>query len=378
LSATLGGEMNLRLSSALLLTLAAFGGGSAFAAGSDTASYQFTPLNIPSLSSAAPLTTTTDRLAVQPDSLQRIVSAARISSDGSLNPVDNLDPVNLNGAQASDGYSGLYRSAALGNSPYALLTNGGNYLGSTFTLADNVHAHVGAFSIDANRPDFGASGFSYLDQVQGQQAFYEMGKSESGVAIVDWNFTSWGALGLMATQTSQSNGLLNGLDTDTLQVAKGAHTSTVGMTAHMGFGDGWVTTLSYNEGLTQLSLRPNIVGTASDALHSRAYGFSVAKHGLFGENDSLGLAMTRPLQVYSGGLDFGSETSDANLADIRLARQFSTLSSTTPETDFELGYVTTFMGGAIALQANAGYQMNVDGLGGNNALSVISRAKINF
>ena len=40
--------------------------------------------------------------------------------------------------------------------------------------------------------------------------------------------------------------------------------------------------------------------------------------------------------------------------------------------------MTTFMDGALALQANAGYQMNVAGLGGTNAVSVISRAKINF
>jgi hypothetical protein len=43
-----------------------------------------------------------------------------------------------------------------------------------------------------------------------------------------------------------------------------------------------------------------------------------------------------------------------------------------------LGYVTSFFNGALALQANAGYQMNLAGQSGTNSFSVISRAKINF
>ena len=69
---------------------------------------------------------------------------------------------------------------------------------------------------------------------------------------------------------------------------------------------------------------------------------------------------------------------DPNTGDFTIGHQYVSMASATPETDLELGYVTTFMDGALALQANAGYQMNVAGLGGSNAVSVISRAKINF
>ncbi|MBV8799195.1 MAG: hypothetical protein JO208_05245, partial [Alphaproteobacteria bacterium] len=48
------------------------------------------------------------------------------------------------------------------------------------------------------------------------------------------------------------------------------------------------------------------------------------------------------------------------------------------ETDIALGYVTTFFNGALALQANAGYEMNAGGQNGTNSLTVLSRAKINF
>ncbi len=52
--------------------------------------------------------------------------------------------------------------------------------------------------------------------------------------------------------------------------------------------------------------------------------------------------------------------------------------SKTPETDFELGYVTTFLDGSVALQTNASYQMNFAGQSGSNAVSFLSRAKIKF
>jgi hypothetical protein len=49
-----------------------------------------------------------------------------------------------------------------------------------------------------------------------------------------------------------------------------------------------------------------------------------------------------------------------------------------PETDFQLGYVTNFLDGAVALQTNAGYQMNVQGKNGASSVSLLSRAKIKF
>jgi len=184
---------------------------------------------------------------------------------------------------------------------------------------------------------------------------------------------------VVATQTSEQNGLLGDFDSGSLAVAKQANTSAVGVSARVGFGDGWVTTVSYNEGITDLSLRPNSLVSSSDTLHSRAYGFAVAKHGLFDDNDSLGLAVSRPLQIYSGGVELtAADGVNATNGDLTIAHEYMPLASNTPETDLELGYVTTFMDGALALQANAGYQMNVAGLGGTNALSVISRAKINF
>ena len=48
------------------------------------------------------------------------------------------------------------------------------------------------------------------------------------------------------------------------------------------------------------------------------------------------------------------------------------------ETDIQLGYVTNFLDGAVALQTNAGYQTNAQGQPGATSVSLLSRAKIKF
>jgi len=282
-------------------------------------------------------------------------------------------------SRSSAAFGGLFLSAGAVNSPYASLTNGGSYLGSTIQLADDVHMRFGQSILDPQRSEYQVPEFSYLAQLEGSQPLYDMRQAQSSLFGVDWDFASWGGLGFVATNTYEENGLLGGFNSGALSVAKSANTSAVGISARVGFGDGWVTTFSYNEGLTQLSLKPDALVSSADTLHSRAYGFAVAKHGLFDEDDSLGLAVTRPLQVYAGGVNIAAADGiDSTTGDLKIGHEYVPLASNTPETDLEVGYVTTFMDGALALQANAGYQMNVAGLGGSNAVSVISRAKINF
>ena len=315
-------------------------------------------------------------------SLQDVIVDQQLMPGVDLNIGYNLD---LSGhfseydSQSSMAYNGLFLSAGAVNSPYASLTNGGSYLGSTIQLDDNVHMRLGESILDPQHSEYQVPEFGYLAQLQGPEAMYDMRQAQSSLFGVDWDFASWGGLGVIATQTSEQNGLLGGFNSGALSVAKSANTSAVGVSARVGLGDGWVTTFSYNEGITQLALKPDALITSSDTLHSRAYGFAVAKHGLFDNDNSLGLAVTRPLQVYAGGVNISAADGvDSTTGDFKIGHEFVSLSSATPETDLELGYVTTFMDGALALQANAGYQMNVAGLGGTNAVSVISRAKINF
>jgi hypothetical protein len=144
-----------------------------------------------------------------------------------------------------------------------------------------------------------------------------------------------------------------------------AESSALGISARVGFAEGWVTTLTYAEGVTQLDLNRDQLGK-SDALRSGAYGIGLAKTGLFGD-DAFGIALSRPLQIYTGSKGFGAQNTNFALANTQ-AR----------ESDVELGYVTTFLDGTLALQANAAYQVNAAGTRGQNAVAGVARAKLNF
>ena len=199
------------------------------------------------------------------------------------------------------------------------------------------------------------------------------GTAETGFTALDWNPTPWAALGLVArTATAEASAPVA-----LLSPAKFS-TQTLGVAGKVAFGNGWVTSVSYNAGITQLDLSPASNPYAeTNGQHSRSYGVAIAKHGLFGD-DALGLEVSRQQPSEFGSVDLGgSPTADPFDGFLSSATR-PILSGSAPETDVQFGYVTNFLDGALALQANAGYQMNTAGQQGNNGIAVLSRAKINF
>lgn len=286
----------------------------------------------------------------------------------------------INGYDAfgSGAYDGLFFSASAVNSPYLSLTDGGNYLQTSVRIADGLDLHFGAASLDRQQAEFAVPVFSTLDQLRNPQRFANLRQAQATEAGVSWNFARWGGLGVTASNITERNGLLGGVNSNSLSMLRSAKTTAIGLTARFGFGEGWVTTVSYNEGITRMNLQPNGIGSNADTFRSRAFGVAVAKHGLFGNSDSLGLALSRPVQVYNGGVNLAPISRVDSSSALGLGYDHVSLAGATPETDVELGYTTTFFDGALALQANAGYQMNFAGQSGTNALTVLSRAKINF
>ncbi len=292
--------------------------------------------------------------------------------------VDSLGGVfNQYDANSSIAYGGLFGSASGVNSPYASLTNGGSFLGSTVRLADDLHFSMTQSFLSPERADFSLNPYQKAAQLLGPQSVFDQRHATATVASLNWDVAKWAGLGVTASQTSEQNGMLGGLNTGALNLASNANTTAVGVSARVGFGDGWVTTAAYSEGITQLDLKPTSLITSATDLRSRSYGVAVAKHGLFGDNDSLGLALSRPIQVYAGSANLTAAIGDKD-GTLTYGHENLSLATRTPETDLELGYVTTFLDGALALQTNAAYQMNLAGQNGTNALAVVSRAKINF
>ena len=287
-----------------------------------------------------------------------------------LSAGSNLDLVSrFSGAQSSGG--GLFLTG--GTTPYSALTGGGNFVGATVALAGDLHVSAAHSMLSPVQSSSDVPLFSILTQSNALQRSLYARSGQSTMAALDWDFASWGGLGVSASTTTEEDGLLGRANaTAALSMAK-ATSNAVGASAHADFGGGWVTTVSYSQGITQLDLKAaSLLGTTD----TRAYSVTVAKHGLFADNDSLGLAVSRPIQMFAGRL--GVASADGFDANSNLDGENVSLLGRAPETDLELGYVTSFFNGALALQANAAWQMNVSGQNGSNSLAVLSRAKINF
>ena len=274
-------------------------------------------------------------------------------------------------APSADGFDGMFISASAASSPYLSLSNGGSYAGTSLTLADDLHLDLGLASSTSGLNPYRYTPRLAVARLGGAPLPYDARGSKSSFAGLSWNFAKWGGLGFTASQTTEQNGAL-GMNNAAIDSAR---TSALGLSAHVGFGGGWVTTAAYSEGTTQLSLKSGALGSGTEMnLHSESYGIAVAKHGLFG-NDALGVAFSRPAPSDAVGSLSSSSSNDMQFQFFGRDKLFA---GTKPETDIELGYITTFLNGPVALQANASYQMNMGGQNGNNGVSLLSRAKIKF
>ena len=256
-----------------------------------------------------------------------------------------------------DPYSDVFPASASLNSAFLGGTN--TFAGASFALSRDMSVNVGhlALGLDA----LNDAQPSVLSRDLAARLGANLRSIGTSSAALNWNFADWGAVGLTASRSSGNSSLLGA----SLRSGSPAESSALGISARVGFAEGWVTTLTYAEGVTQLDLNRELIGK-SDPLRSEAYGIGLAKTGLFGD-DAFGIALSRPLQVYTGGKNFGGLNTNFALANTQ-AR----------ESDLELGYVTSFLDGSLALQANAAYQVNAAGAKGQNALAAVARAKLNF
>jgi len=252
------------------------------------------------------------------------------------------------------------------SAPYLSLANGGRYGGFTYAPADNVRLRAGV-ALSSERLDR----FSFDPAApSGPLALtYDASQSKSLLGGISWDATS--ALGLDFTAiSSERSGVPLGFG-NAAAISPKAATQALGVSAHMDIGQGWVTTASFSDGLTQLDQRDTAGATS---LHEQSYSFAIAKHGLFGD-DALGLAFSRPAPSMAGSFATGL-TASSELPPLVVAQGLGAGRAT--ESDIQLGYVTNFLDGAVALQTNAAYQTNFQGQPGATSVSLLSRAKIKF
>lgn len=296
---------------------------------------------------------------------------AGIMFQAAADPLARLDRVSLTAAPADASLESSGLGLDTGNSSFWSQVRS-----STLKLTGKVHLNVAELSLDP------AHGFLQMPEalavapVEVSPLNLAISPTRLATASVDWDVTDWGSLALTASGSQNAFGLSGIADVAPLSIASfSANSASAGVAARVRLGDGWVTSFSYNTGISQLSLKDASALAGDSVAQSRSYGIAIAKHGLFGDQDALGLSVSRRTDDYFGNVNLAGLDDHINLlSDYRRV----SLPGDRQETDLALGYVTTFLNGKLALQANAGYQMNVAGQSGMNSLTVLSRAKINF
>ncbi|MBW8707989.1 MAG: hypothetical protein JF627_01730 [Alphaproteobacteria bacterium] len=251
------------------------------------------------------------------------------------------------------------------SAPYLALANGGNYAGVTFVPYDNLRLRAGIAGSNERLDRFR---FDTSAPTGPLALTYDASQSQSLLGGLSLDLSS--VLGLDVTAiASQRSGLPLGLANP--NISPRVSTGALSVSAHADVGKGWVTTASFSEGMTQLDPRGKFAGSGG-TLHEQSYSIAIAKHGVFGD-DALGVAFSAPAPSMAG--TFSSLTS---AGDMPLVIAQGAPLSHVQETDIQLGYVTNFLDGAVALQTNAAYQTNAQGQRGATAVSLLSRAKIKF
>ena len=242
---------------------------------------------------------------------------------------------------------------------FLALANGGRYAGLTAITRSGLGLRFGVSNWTGRFDDAGLDGAAI-----GLPSIYDASHVNSVLAGVGWNFNDWVSVGFNAIASDRSGAPMG--YTNLAALGQSASTRALQLSARFNLGNNWVTTAEFGEGVTQLRQHEG----AATSLDAQTFAITVAKRGVFG-NDAVGFSLSRPAPGSIGG--FGSLVrSTADLPPVMA------LAGRAPETDFQLGYVTSFFSGKLALQTNAGYQVNPLGQSGTSAVSVLSRAKIKF
>lgn len=282
-----------------------------------------------------------------------------------------IAPVDLSDAHV---FGGLFLSPASAGVPYTDLSGGGNFVGVATPISQTVRLSAALQSVSAGASTFAPDVTAALGRLTGQATRFAQRSSDTLLAGVSWDAAKWASFGVTAVNITERDGILG-------TAAPGATSSTtaLGLTARVRLGGGWSTSATYSEGISQVDLRSGLVPAfgAADTLHTRSYGIAIAKNGLFGKNDALGVAVSQP--AFAGDGDFVTMPSAVDASTAFFARNhLLDHIGTARETDVEVGYVTSFLDGSLALQTNAAVQMNYAGQNGQTAVSLLSRARIKF
>jgi hypothetical protein len=156
-----------------------------------------------------------------------------------------------------------------------------------------------------------------------------------------------------------------------------AQTTSDGLAARVNLGGDWGASASWSRGATEASPANGSLFQSLSDIDSEAYGVAISKLGIFGDRDSLGFAVSRPLHITSGSALMVLSTGVTETREIVYSSERVGLASVTPETDFELGY-TAKLDDGLTLQASALYQQNENGEAGQDGVAAFATLRTNW
>jgi hypothetical protein len=264
---------------------------------------------------------------------------------------------------ASEAYDGLFVSASALNSPYLALSEDAAFVAGSVT--------AGAVTFTAGHAQTQNDDRVLVEDlllVDGDLA--HLRSATNTVAAASWRFAPWGLIGVSVARTQEENSLLGTFEQGALALTADAETTSVGIGARVNVGDDWVLSGSWSRGQTDATPATDGLFSRVSAVESEAYGLALSKRGVFGDNDTIGFAVSRPLHITQGSAVITASTGVTGAREIVYSTETVDLASTTPETNYEVGY-TTKLDDVTSLQISAIYQQDVGGQPSRDAVAAL-------
>ena len=311
--------------------------------------------------------------------LQDVVVTARFGEDTVVSAGHNamfgahFDQLGL---ASSEAYDGLFMAASALNSPYLGLTSEADYVSSRVDLGDGVTFALGHAEQAADTNAAFADGVLSMQELAGlaQSDPSHLRSASNTAAAMSWQLAPWAMVGLNVGHTQEENSALGSSEAGALAVIGASETTSYGLGARVNLGDDWVASASWSQGTTSASPGVGSVFASVSEIESEAYGLALSKLGIFGADDALGFALSRPLHVTGGSALMTLSTGVTDARDIVYSTERVALASATPETNYELGY-TAKLDEGLSVQASTLYQQDVAGEAGRDALAAFAALK---
>lgn len=319
--------------------------------------------------------------SIEPE-LRDVVVTARFGEDTTVSVGHNATfgaHFDQLGLAASEAYDGLFLSASALNSPYLGLTSDADYFASRFNFGEGLtfsfgHAQEGADGDGAYR-DGVVSAQELLGLMQNDGT--HLRSASNTAAAMSWQLAPWAMVGVNVGQTSEQNSVLGSSEAGALALIGDAQTTSYGIGARVNLGSDWVASASWSQGATDASPANRSLFQSVSDIESEAYGVAISKLGIFGERDSLGFSVSRPLHITSGSALMVLSTGVTETREIIYSSERVALASATPETDFEIGY-TAQLDDGLTLQASTLYQQNAGGEADRDGVAAFATLKANW